>query len=51
MPASALSDPALGYTERQFYFTVGNAYTHLGMTNEAEAMQTKDVVVGMAPRW
>lgn len=39
MPASALSDPALGYTERQFYFTVANAYTCLGMTSEAEAMQ------------
>jgi tetratricopeptide (TPR) repeat protein len=29
------SDPALGYTERQLLFHVGNAYTHLGSTEEA----------------
>jgi len=36
LPASATADTALGYTERQFYFTVGNAYTLLGMTTDAE---------------
>jgi tetratricopeptide (TPR) repeat protein len=39
MPASALGDPALGYTERQFYWTVSNAYTLLGRTAEAEQLQ------------
>ncbi|MBF6331861.1 hypothetical protein [Nocardia transvalensis] len=38
MPSSALRDPALGFTERQFYFTTGSAYTYLGMTAEAEQM-------------
>jgi tetratricopeptide (TPR) repeat protein len=41
MSATALRDPALGYTERQFYFTVGNAYTHLGMSDEAGQMQAQ----------
>jgi hypothetical protein len=41
MPSSALRDPALGFTERQFYFTSSNAYTHLGMTAEAEQMQRR----------
>lgn len=39
MPASALANAADGHTERLFYFTVGNAYTRLGMTKEANAMQ------------
>ncbi|APA96716.1 hypothetical protein NS506_02654 [Nocardia seriolae] len=39
MPSSALRDPALGFTERQFYFTCGNAYTYLGLIGEAEQMQ------------
>jgi hypothetical protein len=39
MPASSLADPALGYTERQFHWIVSNAYTRLGMTKEADAMQ------------
>ncbi|MGW0822540.1 hypothetical protein [Streptomyces sp. NPDC002845] len=29
------NDPALGYTERQLLFTVGNAWTHVGRTEEA----------------
>lgn len=41
LPASATADTALGYTERQFYFTVGNAYTLLGMTTEAEEFQCR----------
>lgn len=39
MPASALTDPGLGYTERQYHWTVSNAYTRLGMTDEADAVQ------------
>lgn len=41
MPASALNDPALGYAERQLYFTLGNAYTSLGMTHEAEVVLSR----------
>jgi transcriptional regulator with XRE-family HTH domain len=41
MPASALADPAFGYTERQFHFSVGNAYTRLGLTHDADAMQRR----------
>lgn len=29
------NDPALGYTERQLLFTVGNAWTHVGRTEDA----------------
>lgn len=39
MPASALADEVFGYSERQFIWYMGNAYTNLGMTGEADAMQ------------
>jgi len=39
MPAAALGDPALGWTERQFYGSVGNVYTLLGRTAEAGQLQ------------
>lgn len=39
MPASALADPGLGYTERTYYLTVSNAYTRMGLTDEADAWQ------------
>jgi hypothetical protein len=36
-----VDNTALGFTERQFWFTVGNAYTHLGLSAEANDAQTR----------
>lgn len=34
-------DMILGFTERQFHFTMGNALTHMGRSREASAVQQK----------
>lgn len=39
------NDPALGYTERQLLFHVGNAYTHLGRVDDA--WQAQRLALGM----
>ena len=41
LPASEVDNTALGFTERQFWFTVGNAYTILGLNNEAGDAQQR----------
>jgi tetratricopeptide (TPR) repeat protein len=41
LPASEVDNTALGFTERQFWFTVGNAYTNLGMSGEASDAQQR----------
>src|SRR4029450_12739636 len=35
LPSNEIDNTALGFTERQFWFTVGNAYTNLGLNDEA----------------
>jgi hypothetical protein len=39
--AGEVSDTALGFTERQFWFTTGNAYTNLRLTTEAHEVQER----------
>ncbi|MEO3975815.1 hypothetical protein [Streptomyces sp. CAU 1734] len=39
LTAEDRTDLCLGYTQRQFHFHLGNAYTHLGRTAEAWAVQ------------
>jgi hypothetical protein len=41
LPASEVDNTALGFTERQFWFTVGNAYTNLGISGEASDAQQR----------
>lgn len=41
LTAEEQSNMALGFTERQFYFTAGTAYTHLGLYEQANDMQTR----------
>lgn len=39
LPSGEVDNTALGFTERQFWFTVGNAYTNLGLHAEAAEAQ------------
>jgi hypothetical protein len=41
LPAREVDNTALGFTERQFWFTVGSAYTNLGLSTEANDAQTR----------
>jgi hypothetical protein len=41
LPSSEVDNTALGFTERQFWFTVGNAYTSLGTQPEASDAQRR----------
>jgi hypothetical protein len=41
LSASAVDNTALGFTERQFWFTVGNAFTNLGRSREANDAQAR----------
>jgi len=41
LPFDEVDNTALGFTERQFWFTVGNAYTNLGLHLEAAEAQRR----------
>jgi hypothetical protein len=41
LPAGEISNTALGFTERQFWFTTGNAFTNLRLGKEASEAQER----------